>query len=340
MSQEQAQTFLETVLDSIGMHPESHSQDGRKTVFEGDGYSSRGSYTVWNIGNGALVTMADYEILRRLQQNVRYPEFVGVRHDLTKAPGRNELMVFAWKGEQVSRAIIKPGTKCRYIEVYYLADYLNRMRAPKTQKLAINSLESLDTAITWSREIALPFEAIERCEKLEIGTLLTLSGAADMLMGTMLGMIESPPHEREDHKIIAEVITYIDNNLDKPLRQEGMLGLAKMSASKFKILFKKVTGLSMSEYIFNRRIEKAKALISKGVPVKNVASDTGMGSAANFTTAFKRATGVTPTQWKEASRIEVLSPTTTAARGVYQAPQTQEPIDSTSNQTHPRGAVQ
>lgn len=309
--------FLEAPLALIGMRPSEQGGCDLGVLFEGDGIRSAGTYHAWASEDGRVVSIANYRVLKDLPYSVTFPRFVAIRHDMTRFPGRNELMVFVGSGKQPSTARLGKGLRCNFVEVEYLADYLSQFHELGSPADIAQSFLELGAAITWSAQMMVPFEAIERCERSGAAASLVLSGATELLFGSLLAMRVCATLGQEDRQSIAEVVRYVDVNLDKPLRQAGLLALAGMSAAKFKRTFKAHTGSSMREYIFNRRIEKAKSLLARGEAVSAVAAQVGLGSPMNFATAFKRATGQSPTQWRKASRIRPLPPTTLTVQQVY-----------------------
>ena len=59
-------------------------------------------------------------------------------------------------------------------------------------------------------------------------------------------------------------------------------------------------GQSIGSYIADHRVETAKRLLATGRSIKAVAYDLGFSAPSNFTTAFRRATGMTPREYQQA----------------------------------------
>ena len=75
-----------------------------------------------------------------------------------------------------------------------------------------------------------------------------------------------------------------------------------MSYSNFRTIFKKYTGISPSKFIMSFKILKAKELLTyTDMPVKEVATGSGIDNAEYFSTLFKRETGISPLDWRELS---------------------------------------
>ena len=76
-----------------------------------------------------------------------------------------------------------------------------------------------------------------------------------------------------------------------------------MSYSNFRTMFKKYTGISPAKFIMNYKMLKAKELLTyTDMPVKEVATGSGINNAEYFSTLFKRETGLSPLDWRELSR--------------------------------------
>ena len=72
-------------------------------------------------------------------------------------------------------------------------------------------------------------------------------------------------------------------------------------------LFKKNTGFTVFEYISNKRVMRAKQLLSKGVPVIEACYSVGFSDYSNFYKVFKRVTGIPPKPVREAKLRRTLS---------------------------------
>lgn len=63
---------------------------------------------------------------------------------------------------------------------------------------------------------------------------------------------------------------------------------------------KALTGMGASEYVNKLRIEKAMELLRQTeLNMTEIAERTGFSTSRYFSTAFKKYTGITPTQYKE-----------------------------------------
>jgi len=76
---------------------------------------------------------------------------------------------------------------------------------------------------------------------------------------------------------IKYALTYIDSHLDAPLRIADMARETALSATNFKLLFRRATGQSFHQYLITARVEFAKTLLSEtDVKVQEVAERAGL----------------------------------------------------------------
>jgi two-component system response regulator YesN len=89
----------------------------------------------------------------------------------------------------------------------------------------------------------------------------------------------------------------------EPLRRTAVARLAGFAPDYFARLFKKREGMTFEAYLRTLRVERAKELLANtDLALKRVAQLAGLGTRYHFSRAFKRATGVTPLQWRQRSQ--------------------------------------
>jgi AraC family transcriptional regulator len=99
---------------------------------------------------------------------------------------------------------------------------------------------------------------------------------------------------------LGKVLDFIGDNL----ASSGELSLAEIAAQAntsphhFSRLFKESTGVSPHQYVIRERVERAKGLLMRDVPIGEVARMVGFSSQAHLTRHFKRLTGATPARYR------------------------------------------
>jgi AraC-like DNA-binding protein len=73
----------------------------------------------------------------------------------------------------------------------------------------------------------------------------------------------------------------------------------RMPEKKLKRAFKEVHGKGLYSYLRDLRMEQAKLLLQEDKPIKAIISTIGYKNEGNFSKAFRKVTGVSPSTWKE-----------------------------------------
>lgn len=111
-------------------------------------------------------------------------------------------------------------------------------------------------------------------------------------------------HVRENRKsklsrTAALCQNYIFNHLYEELSLEKLAEVADLNGSYLSQLFKKETGIAISDYIQRERIEEAKRLIEEsGMTLSDIATRLQFNDQSYFTKVFKKYTGSTPKQFR------------------------------------------
>ena len=94
------------------------------------------------------------------------------------------------------------------------------------------------------------------------------------------------------------VTAYIEEHLAEQIPLAQLAQLARLSQYHFCRAFKRSLGMPPHRYHAMRRIERAKGLLAKPAPsVTEIGLAVGFGQTSSFTAAFRRGTGVTPTEY-------------------------------------------
>lgn len=115
-------------------------------------------------------------------------------------------------------------------------------------------------------------------------------------------------HLSEGQAVIYRSIDYIRNHLDKEVRVSECAAWVHLSPSYFSGLFKKVTGMTVTQFVTAERIAKAKEMLISGFQVQEVASALGYEERRYFSEVFKRMTGKTPSEFRESYHPEAPGP--------------------------------
>jgi len=123
----------------------------------------------------------------------------------------------------------------------------------------------------------------------------------------LLGSDPAPPQERVGLSAsqLRRVIDFVEEHLDRDLSLGRLAGVAGVSASHLKTLFRRSTGLPVHEYVVQRRVERARELLLRGeLPASQVALEAGFAHQSHMARWMRRHLGVTPTALVRGSRAD------------------------------------
>ena len=105
----------------------------------------------------------------------------------------------------------------------------------------------------------------------------------------------------DDLSLIKEVESYISEYYcSDTFTVDSILKKTYTSYHKLNFLFKSIHGMTISEYIRNKRIEKSKEMIADNVKsISQIAYEIGYSSISNYILAFKKIYQITPGKYKK-----------------------------------------
>lgn len=99
-------------------------------------------------------------------------------------------------------------------------------------------------------------------------------------------------------KLILTIQEYIDNNLNGKLQLNEVAEVFGLSPAYLSVLFKKTTDTGFSEYVYTKKIDKAKEMLLSGdMKIYEVADALGFESAYYFSKVFKKVYGHSPREY-------------------------------------------
>lgn len=114
------------------------------------------------------------------------------------------------------------------------------------------------------------------------------------------------PNDKMDSKksiIISDITDYINGNYSQKITLEFLMN--KFYIDKYHLchVFKKITGMTVIEFINNKRLAEAKGLLkSSDYSMSKISSIVGFQNQNHFNTLFKRTFNQTPSQFKNSRK--------------------------------------
>ena len=109
---------------------------------------------------------------------------------------------------------------------------------------------------------------------------------------------------RDSSAIVAKVQSFIQDNLHQELNRDDIARSVFRNPAYVSRLFRKETGLSLTDYIAQSRIERAKRLLAgTNDKISHIAEDLGYVHFSYFAKLFKKMTGLTPQEYRKKHQI-------------------------------------
>lgn len=128
--------------------------------------------------------------------------------------------------------------------------------------------------------------------------MTTLLAAFSLQLGELAGQIVLElRHEKSD--CIACAKDYIDENIQEPIVLDEVADEVHMSRYYLCRKFKEATGMTLTEYVTDRRIKMAKDMLANSsLRVADIAFEVGFQSLSQFNRCFHKITQITPTEYR------------------------------------------
>ena len=132
----------------------------------------------------------------------------------------------------------------------------------------------------------------------ETSSLLLAARLAHAHAETELIRPQIPTPHRLDDRRLRRVLAYVEEHLAEDITVTDLANVACLSIFHFTRAFGATTGVPPHRYVSQRRLESAKATIATGSSLSEIAVYCQFSSQSSFTRAFRRATGMTPAEYR------------------------------------------
>lgn len=152
-------------------------------------------------------------------------------------------------------------------------------------------------------DILLLMEMITDNPGQELYNTLELTGTLYRLLAALVkrsgNKIPTSKRSEERHKCLRAALDYIAANYPLPISVDDIAAAAAVSRSTLFRLFRTELGAAPSDYLIEYRIDQAKKLLSEtDISVTAAARSAGYENNLYFSRAFRKATGMSPTEYR------------------------------------------
>lgn len=132
----------------------------------------------------------------------------------------------------------------------------------------------------------------------------SLAGLRTLVKQSLLKLCRSRLKSRmASQDAVAMAVEYMERNYHKPLTLALLANVVSLNYAYFSNIFKSRTGVSVTAYLQNIRLRKAKELlISTNDRIREVAHKVGFTDERYFEKLFKNSEGITPSEYRERLR--------------------------------------
>jgi transcriptional regulator GlxA family with amidase domain len=109
-----------------------------------------------------------------------------------------------------------------------------------------------------------------------------------------------------DPEAVASAKEFVQAHVEEPITLEQVVEHVHVSRFYFCKLFKKATGMTLTEYVGRVRVEKAKGLlVDPSLRISEIVFAAGFGSIPRFNSLFKQHVGMAPTEYRASLRSQL-----------------------------------
>lgn len=140
------------------------------------------------------------------------------------------------------------------------------------------------------------------------GLLSIQAGSATRSIGDLRSWVHALMEEAagyihsfdESQTVVEKVKQFITQHIDEDMSREDIASHVNLNPDYLTRTFKKETGLTISEYVLQERIEMAKEMLAKtDLPIGSIAASVGYNNFSHFSKMFKKATTVNPQDYRK-----------------------------------------
>ncbi|WP_337102151.1 response regulator [Paenibacillus sp. YIM B09110] len=230
--------------------------------------------------------------------------------------------VFSLKGKTVSpvqiklpnmavwSAMLKKGTKEKIISE--ATEYLEHL--VRTDGLDANLLRQLYEDFLQMTYFVLNLKGIQAhqlfCDELSLQLSRNATRSVTDLIAWMRHTVEKAKDQAEAVEeaisVIDSVKKYIAVHLSQSeLSRDELAEHVYLHPDYLSRFFKKETGISITDYLLQERVNLAKGLLSKSdMPIGNVALSVGFSNFSHFSKMFKKATNMNPNDYRQQNGVQ------------------------------------
>lgn len=178
------------------------------------------------------------------------------------------------------------------------------LRTPLGSRYEAQDRKVLETGLPLLRQLELhiyPSRDVGWCLTHKL-PLLDSRGEPVGLVGISQDL-RAPDSATDGFQNVLAAVTYAEKNLDRPPRLDDMAEVAGLSRYQLDSRMQQVYGLTTGQWLLKQRLAAAEQLLAESAtPIASIAQQCGYTDQSAFSRQFRRATGLTPREYRVARR--------------------------------------
>lgn len=174
-------------------------------------------------------------------------------------------------------------------------DYLRHQKDTFIVACTIFSRAAIRGGLSYNDALDLSDEYIQKCENAK--TYSEITNLNYVMLKDFITRVERI--KSNESPLETKIANYIYNHISEPILLDSLADYLYISKSNLCLRFKKETGLTISQFVLEKKIEESKKLLEDSTKtISMIAFYLGFSSQAHFTKVFKELTGETPIKYR------------------------------------------
>ena len=186
-----------------------------------------------------------------------------------------------------------------------IRSYLETVR--KNEMITRQFLLSLRTDVTqmvyvWLSEMGIYANALfsdKESENYMLGAVNGFNEMMEYVENLIRKAVGYKLYITKEDSVADQICAYIDSHFREEIHRDELAELVYLNTDYMSRMFKKEKGVSISNYILQKRVDEAKKLLcGSSLPINTVSLHIGYSNFSYFTKMFKENTGLTPLEYR------------------------------------------
>lgn len=186
------------------------------------------------------------------------------------------------------------------ISNYMDSEYLAENATPERLGKLIRDFEYMFAAFYSGQGSDNGYDENERIANLQQEAGKSISQCRDWMFECVACAEKRTAGEEKNMGAVDIICRYINSHIEEEISRNTLAGLVYMSPDHMTRVFKKTMGMTISDYILDKKMENAaNLLVNTNFSISYIASNIGYSNISHFSGAFKKKYDMTPSEYRK-----------------------------------------